>query len=153
MLIPDCVRTKYDIVASGMIDELGIDCTVVYPPVNIETSKSVPLFKQKNTMLQTSDPYGFNIGAENYVTTETTGIVRLRCYWSQRDWRKLSSVDLAEGSCMSIGYLSDLPKLQKADHILIHTEVGHQFKFIKAAEPIVHGLTKKYLMSFWKRNG
>lgn len=156
-LIPSGVFITYAEFADAMLATTGFGsaCKLVYVDKIQTMSNSVPNAKQKKVMnLQSMQPdTGFKRGDTAYKTVEYTENITLRVYWSRKEWRKLSSIDMADGSVMTIGRYSDLTKINRAVALLIYSgKSGHQeLRFEKAAEPIVHGLNDNYLVCFWKR--
>lgn len=156
MQIPSGVFTKYAEVADLMLTTsvFGTVCKLVYAET-LTSISSVPTAKQKRVM----DPNtagatsGFGIGSTSFKTVETTENITLRVYWSQKDFKKLSNVQIPEGGVMAIGDLSDLNNINKAKALIIYSaNTNHQeWRFEKLAEPTMHGLNSNYLMTYWKR--
>ena len=65
------------------------------------------------------------------------------------------SAGFARGSkIQTIGYLTDLPKLNKAKALIANKDVNgyEEYRFVKAAEPIPYGLQQnRYVVCFWSR--
>ena len=146
-------------------DLIGATCTLIYPPkketcvncvANTFGGSSTNVFKH-------GGPMPFNFGncpmcsGDGFRETEVTASVRLRVYWNSKDWKNISvPIQVPDGSVMTIGFLADLPKITRANEIiLIDKQSGFKhYRYALAAEPFPHGFKKdKYFMAFWTRVG
>lgn len=153
--IPSGIFTKYGSIADEMLSTFGISCKLVYVDKIQVSATAAPTPKKIKVMnLQNMGPdTGFKRGNTSFKTVETTDDITLRVYWSKKDFRKIGEIDLPDGSIMAIGNYSDLTNINKASFLLIHSDrTGHkEWKFQKAAEPVVFGLDDNYLASYWSR--
>ena len=155
--IPSAVFTKYKEFADGMISNFGVTCQLIYTEKIEEISESVPRPKQRRSLniRDRNDTAGFARGTKKYKTTENTEDITLRVYWNKKDWVKIGEIQVPDGSIQTIGYLSDLPKLNKAKALIANKDVsGHEeYRFVKAAEPLPYGLKQdRYVVCFWSRS-
>lgn len=152
------VFTKYRELADCMVSPsgFGTSCQLVYTDkVEINTA-DVPDIKQRKRMnLQHgSSPDGFNRGDVSYKTVETTEDITLRTYWSQRDFKRVSSAQYPDGTLMTIGAFSDVPKVTRAKALLVNTDKtgSVDWKFTRTTEPFPYGLDDNSFVCFWERS-
>ena len=163
--IPSDIFDLYEEVCNELIDNdnIGKACTLYYQPNITEcpncnfdsfTGKSANTYKTGGPLVfsQSLCPW---CNGEGTKEVEVTDSIRLRLYWSKKDWTKLGlNVTLADGDLMTIGYIADLPKCYQAIYMRIITSQSHygHWDFVLAAEPFPHGFGKdKYFTAFWKR--
>lgn len=154
-LIPQAVFDKYDEFASAMVDELGETCELIYPDTITTLATTVSTLKQKKTMLLEPGDHGFARSTENLIATPNKETVKFRVYWDKKAYKKLSDVSVPEGGIMCISKLVTLPKIRKANGLVIHKVVDgshEEFLFQKFAESQLHGLNNNYVISFWARS-
>ena len=155
MLIPSGVFAKYDSVATDMILELGENCTIIYPDTIVTTSRTVSPIRQQKTMFINPAGPEFSRGDEEFATVQNVEDVKMRVYWDQKSYKKLSDLAIPQGGVMCIGKLVVLPKIRKATSLIIHkvADGSHEeYKFDKFAEPQLHGLNNNFVISFWARS-
>lgn len=161
--IPDSAWAKYRTIADFFIDNdnIGKQCKLIYPPKKTTCSNCVT-----NTIGSTSTnvwrhggPAPFNFGncpmcgGNGYQEDEVSDNIRLRIYWSSRDWKKVADIQIPDAQAMIIGYISDLPKVRKAITIELVSEQTHSVWATElAGEPFPHGFGKnRYFIGFVKR--
>lgn len=155
--IPSGVFTKYAEFADAMLNlsGFGTQCKIVYTEKIEIIERSVPSLKQRKVMnLQDISPdSGFKRGERSFKTIENTEDIVLRVYWDKKDFKKFGNVEIPDGSVMTIGKYSDLKKITRAKALLINTDkTGHsEWRFVKTAEPTIHGLNSNYIMCYWER--
>lgn len=154
--IPSTVFTKYQEFADGMISNFGINCQLVYTEKVEEITESVPRVKQRRSLniQNRNDPAAFARGSKKYKTVENTEDIKLRVYWNRKDWVKIGEIDVPDGAIQTIGYLTDLPKVNKAKSLIVNTDVSgyERYDFVKTAEPFPYGLQQnRYFVCFWSR--
>ena len=154
--IPSDVFSKYEEFADAMIADFGVACKLVYIEQVQEITESVPRAKQRRTMdiQDRNDPAGFARGSDTYKTVENTENITLRVYWNKKDWVKIGDLNLPDGAIQTIGYLTDLTKINKAASLIVNSDNDgyREFRFVKAAEPTPWGLQKdRYCVCHWKR--
>ena len=157
MPIPSGVFNKYAAIADEMLAStgFGVSCTLVYTDEIEVISQSVPAIKQKKVknLQQAAPPNGFSRGSSKFKTVENTESITLRVYWSEKDFKKFGGVQVPDGSVMTIGAYSDLPKVSRAKALLINTDKSGnvEWRFTRASEPTIHGLDNNYFMCVWER--
>ena len=163
--IPSGIIEVYKEVADEMInnDLIGATCTLVYPPkkepcinctVNTFGGSSSNVYRH-------GGPAPFNYGncpmcgSSGFRETEVTGEIRLRVYWDKKAWKDIQvPIQVADGDVMTIGFLADMPKVLKAQEVILINKVSgfKQYRYILAGEPFPHGFVKdKYFMAIWRR--
>lgn len=149
--IPDAVFAKYEEFVDSMIDTFGIACKLIYTQQTEVITPGLDYPKQQRTMAPNAIG-GFVRGSTSYKDVEQTEDITLRVYWTEKDWKKIGNFDIPEGSIMCIGYLSDMSKITKAKHLLVHSEMDQELRFERSGETFPWGLKqRRYLVSTWKR--
>jgi hypothetical protein len=157
VIIPSSVFTKYAEFADAMLASsgFGTSCKLVYTEKIQVIDDAVPNLKQRKLMnLQNTSPdSGFRRGDTSFKTVETEEDITLRVYWDKKDFKKFGNIEVADGSVMTIGSYSDLPKINRAKALLINTDkTGNvEWKFVKTSEATLHGLNNNYFMCYWGR--
>lgn len=139
---------------------IGKSCTVVYPPKkeSCECTLNPIGFGSSNVFSHGGPmPKAFNdcplCGGNGYRETETTDTLRLRIYWSRKDWIKVGNIMIPDADAQIIGFSSDLYKIKNAAYILLINEQLHsELRFTLDGEPLLHGFGKnRYFIGFVKR--
>lgn len=157
VIIPQIVFTKYSEFAEAMVSPSGFGaaCKLVYVEETEIINNNVPNIKARKVMnvQDTAPNSGFTRGGTSFKTTEITEDIILRIYWDKRDFKRFGSIQVPDGSIMTIGKYSDLGKVNKAKALLIYSDrTGNvEWRFVKSAEPSLHGLNNQYFMCFWSR--
>lgn len=150
MNIPDDVFTKYKEAVDEMILKFGVNCRISYVKKIVQsgsqpittTSKSLRPYDNTSSFLQN----------ESYTEVETSDVVRLRVYWTKKDWKKIADLVIPDDGIMTIGYLSDLPKIRSCDYMIANIE-NLSFtnkKFTLATDTIPWGFKKdRYFVCGW----
>lgn len=156
-IIPSQLFTKYAEFADAMLatSGFGVNCKLVYTEKIQVIDDVVPNLKQRKLMnLQDTSPdSGFKRGDTSFKTVETTEDITLRVYWDKKDFKKFGNIEVPDGAIMTIGAYADLQKLSRAKALIIETaKTGHvEWRFVRSAEPTLHGLDQNYVMCFWSR--
>ena len=151
--IPSGVFSAYEDMADAMITHFGVPCQLLYTDKVEVVSQTLDTVKQRRTMSLSNQGGDYSRGSVTYKNVDVVENITLRVYYTKKEWQKIGSFDLADGSIVCIGYLSDLPKLNKAHTLVVSTDVGlEDWRFQKAGEPFPWGFKKRrYLASTWKR--
>lgn len=151
--IPEDVFTKYHEFADEMITSFGVDCSIHYVKKisvseadvgNINISKSLRPFDKRKEFKQST----------SYSTTETSENIKLRVYWDRKSFKKISDLVIPDGGIMTIGYLTDLPKIRSCEYMKpnISNEAYLGYKFERTDNPIPWGIRKdRYFVCGWKQ--
>lgn len=173
--IPEDIITCHEWVADEFIDgPFGNDCTLVYPVTNNAVcpncifspreQKSSGIYKSGGPIPfpnHTVCPWCGGVGRSSRAVTEN---IRLRIYWSMNELRRMapwkdlggSSFEISEGDAVVIGYMTDLPKLEKSDHIILNSDVQNirKWKCQREGEAKPWGFRQnRYFVQVLKRAG
>ncbi len=153
--IPNSVFDLYRDGVDWLIDNenVGQTFTINYPPVPVANTNPIskPVGWRSNNVNQNGQVGEF---IDQTATTEsvTTDTIRLRVYWSKKDWIKISNVVIPDADAMIIGYLSDLPKLRRAETVSIEKDQT-TWTFKLSGEPFPHGFGhNRYFIGYLKRS-
>ena len=154
-----------------MIDELidgvtGQVCELSFPDkdTQCDNCKISPDTKRSSNIYNGTGPNSFanfgicprcaGLGRFQVPVTET---IRLRIYWDSKSWIKIGvSLATPDSSCMTIGYMTDLPKLERAKHILLPADVSsiRRYEMNRVGEAVPHGFRQdRYFIQFFTRIG
>lgn len=158
--INNSVFSKYREVVDAMISDLGVSCKLYYLEKIEEIGGDLPNLRDRPTIRPGFGPMPHSKNSKKYKTVEKTETVTLRAYWSQADLRKvgrfvkIGDIDQPDVDVFTIGHISDLPKIERAQTIQISSDLeGYKdWRFEKSGEPQPWGLgDKRYFIAFWKR--
>lgn len=139
---------------------IGVDCELVYPPKR-ETCSCQGFYGQSGSSYR-SGGIGTSFGSctlcdnKGFKEVSQTESIRLRCYWTKKEWRKIvPSIQFPDADVMIIGYLTDLSKLNNADEIRMISNLKTDYqiwKFSLAGECFPWGFGKsRYFVGYLKR--
>lgn len=162
--IPNQVFSQYQEVVDELIlnDNIGKNCRLTYPELRSDCPNCIydSVQRKSSNKYQSGGPIPFLSGVCPYcrgtgvLATPQTEVIRLRVYWTKKDFRKLGAVDIPDGDIMVIGFMSDMAKLQKAMEVLIFSDASATInkKFEVSAEIMPWGFGKnKYFVAHLKR--
>ena len=167
MDIPTQLYDLYHSFVNDMIlKNFGQDCKIQYPDkLSLCPNCYQDTFTNKSSNIyKPGGPVSFTAGicpwcnGEGYLKTEEFDIIKLRIYHSKRNWISIPiNVEIPDGTVQVIGFMIDLPKLQLANHILLHIDAeGYtRQRYTVFSEPYPHGLgsTRKYFIAYLRRSG
>lgn len=131
-------------------------CTIVYPSTripcgqcnvgspNVYSHGGPALFGNENCT---------ECGGRGYKESEVTDSIRLRIYWNKKNWILGGAGVIGSASVQVIGYISDLPKLIRADSVILVSE-NHESEttYRISGEPFYHGFGKnRYFVTYLER--
>lgn len=165
--IPSSLIIEYEWMTDSFIDDLGKECKLIYPPKDSECPNCYYSREEQHStnIYKTNGPYPFDnyttcpmcagIGRSQELVTET---VKLRVYTTPKDFIDVGANILFEdGLCQIIGYMADLPKIERAIEIVIFNDLSDikEWKFQPSTAPMPWGLGSKprYFIMYCKRNG
>lgn len=73
-----------------------------------------------------------------------TDNIRLKVYYSSKNWIKIGNTEFIDGRIQVVGYFSDIPNINKADYIQINNQ-----KYKLATSPVSHGFGNRYFIAFF----
>lgn len=156
--IPESVFDKYySIIDSTITDIFGIDCTLVFVEkveVISNTFDNIPDNKSINAHRKKTGDYKRE--NKTYTEVETKETIRLKVYWSNKDWVKIGGSDLVipDNSIQTIFFASDMDKVMRAKYLLVHQDIEtiREYRFVMFGEPFPMGLRQnRYFGCFWQR--
>ena len=151
--IPDDVFSLYKEFSDEMITSFGVDCKIHYVKKIQTTVNSIPTVKKSKSMRTYNKTEDF-IQNTNYESVETTEIIKLRTYWTRKDFKKVADIVIPDGGIMTIGYLSDLPKIRSCEYMTpnIENEDYLNYRFTRIGNPIPWGIKKdRYFVCGWEQ--
>lgn len=153
--IPDSVFDAYQEGVDWMIDNLGVNAKVVYPPIKEECPNcymtSLPGVGATN-IYKPGGPYSFVGGicplcnGEGFKEIETSEIIKIRTYFDKKSWNKVvPTIGIHNGDALLIGYLSDMPKLQNMSHIHLASDISgySQKSYVLSTDIMPWGIKKR----------
>jgi hypothetical protein len=143
--IPSEVYDIHEWVTDELIDgETASNCILIFPEKREECDNCIfdPNINASSSIHKQGGPIPFaNYGicprcqGNGFLSTPSTETIRLRIYWNESNWDKFGfSVANPSASCMVIGYMSDLPSLERANTILLNDEISGIRNFLCSRE-------------------
>jgi hypothetical protein len=164
-LIPSEVFQEFNYLVDSLIDSAtGKICTLVYPQKreecfncysSQETGRSIDIYKPgglESFPNFSICPVCFGEGFKSVSPTEE---IRLRVYFSPKDFLATGTTfQVADGIIQVIGYMTDLPKINRAVSIIISSDLQqiNKWSYKKEGELIQHGLDgSRYFIGLLRR--
>lgn len=159
--LPTSVRNTITVAIGNVIDTLGKECKLYYPPklipcVNCTGTNGV--WKTGGPM-----PFAFGVcplcGGQNVKTEEATTTITMTLDWNpQKYLYLLQSTDVRnpKNLILSRGFIADMPKVAQCDHMkILNIDNYKHFNFRLVGEPVdPHNIAQgNFFMAFWERNG
>ena len=164
--IPSGVFTTHEWVADAFIDTMGQACTLVYPAKTTECPNCYidPRTNRSNGRYRAGGPVEFPTNTicpwcsgAGRSTANPTEDITLRVYWNPKDWVNIGvKIDAPDGVAQVIGYMSDLPKVERAGEIILDSGVQSTRKYvcIRKGEAVPWGFRhNRYFVQFVNRAG
>jgi len=165
--IPAEVFDIHEWVADEFIDgELGSDCTLIFPAKREEcdnciydphTNRSAHIYKAGGPIVFQDYSTCPRCQGRGILEEPQTDSIRLRTYWEPMAWREIGiKVADPQGICVVIGYMSDLPKLERANTILLNDELKNirNYECAREGEAQPWGFRRdRYFRQMMKRTG
>lgn len=167
-LIPQEVFDTYKVYADALINELGVNCKLLYPPriVQAPNTQLNMIGGKSNNRFSTGGPMSSNLpgseftGGTGVQQEELSEIIKLRVYNDAsnsrifRDFIQRANVQVADGSILIIGFIYDFPKIQRANKIIVNSDLQNYttWEYEKATQPLPWGLKlDRYFACILKR--
>lgn len=165
--IPGSIISSHEYISDSLIDgPTGQECQLIYPITKNSVCPNClysPRQRRSSNIYKTGGPVPFEnhttcpwCGGEGRSSREIKESIRLRVYWTQKEWSIFGPVENPESYAMVIGYMHNLPKVEKADRILLNKEVSPYRKWIfeRKGEAIPWGLAQdRYFAQMLRRSG
>ena len=165
--IPGSVISSHEYIVDSLIEgPTGQVCQLIYPVTKNSVCPNCiysPRQKRSSNIYKTGGPVPFEnhttcpwCGGEGRSSREVKEEMRLRVYWTQKDWSVFGPVENPESSVMIIGYMYNLPKIEKCDRILLNKNLSPYRKWIceRSGEAVPWGLSQdRYFAQMLNRVG
>lgn len=173
--IPTAIIDEHEWIADEFIDgPFGKVCLLEYTQEDTECPNCFfdPITKRSTNIYKSGGPISFTNyttcphcgGAGRSSIAPTTESIRLRVYWNKSKWGDLASdakdsnplMGYPDADCRIIGYMTDLPKIERAAFILIQSaqEATRRWRCVREGEAAPHGFTgNRYFQQMLKRVG
>lgn len=161
--IPNEIFQKYNEAVDALIEcpYTSKQVTIYYPGIKEECGNCITsmIGDTSTNIYRHGGPAPFSFGScpmcggNGLREKETTDTIRLRVYFSRKEWIKIApSVEVPDATALILGYNSDLGKIRKASEFVLSGDNNTpQFRFNLASEPLPHGFGNRYFIAFIKR--
>lgn len=152
-----------------LIDQLGKDCRLIYPPRMVPCANCVfdPVGKKSSNHWLNGGPVPFPGGTacplcdgKGLRAEEVFETVRLLVAWNPKNWfikQMPPNLQVADGVIQTKGFLSDAPKMLQAREMIVETpiEAFRRYRFVLAGEPVDASniIQGRYVVMSWRRQG
>lgn len=149
--IPSELLDFHEWMADSFIDDLGLDCTLVYPPSDSECTNCLydPTTGRSADIYKDGGAYSFPdhtlcplCGGVGKLSQPVTADITLRVYWggmevnaAMRQFANINLADAPNGMLFVIGYMNDRPNYIRSDEIQIPHQENIRTKRISEAIP------------------
>jgi hypothetical protein len=165
--LPSSLFDEHEWMVDEFIDgETGQVCTINYPPKPSQCDNCVtdPSTGRSSGIYNGTGPISFSnhtvcprCGGEGKYELPNTDDVRLRVYWDTRSWIDIGvSLKAPDMSCMTIGYMEDLPKIEKMTSILVQQGIQgiRRYEMQRTGEAAPWGFRhNRYFVQYLERSG
>lgn len=165
--IPTLLIDRHEWMTDELIDGVtGQVCTLIFPDKDtqcdnclndISTGRSSNIYNDTGPISFANFSICPRCGGLGRFQVPEEDNIRLRVYWDSKNWIKTgASLATPDSSCMTIGYMTDLPKLERANKVLIPLDIStiHRYEMNRAGEAIPHGFRQdRYFIQFFTRIG
>jgi len=137
--IPPHLLDLHEVGTDAIIDGLGKPCVLIYPEKISECPNCYYDSRERRStnIYKAGGPKPFDnntmcpvCGGEGRSSSRETEDITLRIYWSPKDWSTYATtIENPEGVAQVIGYMKDLPKVERATEILLNSDVQATKKF------------------------
>jgi hypothetical protein len=165
--IPSALLDEADWVIDSFIDSLGKNCILVYPPKIVECPNCIYDIntERSSNVYKDGGPFSFLngeicplCGGEGRSVLPQEESIKLRVYWSPKDWVKLTTkpiVNIPNGVAQVIGYMSDLHKIEQAENIVLDVDSSsiRRWTMKRSGQAVPWGFQRRYFVQFLERVG
>jgi hypothetical protein len=133
----------------------GIECEIVYLKRKISYTPSVDenllRFNTINSKRVPVDPSSYE--SEAYEEEEITENIRLKVYWTEKEWFKIFGLTaVPAGHVVILSFLEDAERMNIATAIRHTDKFGNVYTFSRSGQVIPYGFQKdRYGYSIWKQ--
>jgi len=158
--VPQSVFDKYFEVIDSTFDIFGVTCQLV----SIEKKEKI-VYNPDNNLpdVNTINDHrrgggDRDRGTVTIVETEVLTDIKLKVYWDKKQWTGITdAIQIPDGSIQTISYMTDLPKINKANYLIPHydgIEKYDEMRFQKSGSSYPQGFKQnetRYVVTFWSR--
>jgi hypothetical protein len=166
MIINQEVWDKFNDTCSDFItNNFGVNCILYFGTKKTEcpncvynsiTGTSSNQYKSGGPIpfVDTLCPYCEGVG---YQIVENTDTVKMRVYYTSKDFIKIPNVPLntEDSLIQTYAFITDLPKLEQAQYIIVNSDIESykKLKYQLKGEIVPHGMgpVSKFCIAFWRR--
>ena len=161
--IPSAIFDEADWVIDSFLDSLGKNCLLVYPPKASECTNCLFDIRTKKSsgVYKAGGPQSFQVGeicptcgGEGRSLLAQEESIVLRVYWSPKDWVRLAPpFNSPNAVAQCIGYMTDLPKLERSQEIILDSDQSpyHKWRVQRMGQAVPWGFTRRYFVQFMER--
>lgn len=159
---------KHQEICNYLLDTFAYkNCRIIYPQkwnecpncqLDIDTGQSTGIYKTGGPVTFTNYTICPMCNGEGRFSVNESETIKLRVYFNKRDFIKIekgAGIVIDADTIQIIGYMADLPKLERAQELVVDTNVeGYkQYSFQPLSAPLPWGFRhNNYFVQFWKRN-
>lgn len=153
---------------NDLINQLGRDCRLVYPPKVTECTTCVNNLAGKGNQTNYGiwrtggpAPHSMNTGCPvcngaGTITTEVTEVIKMLVSWDPKEFKIYDpEIRLPQGSILTKTFIYNLPKIKMCQEVIIEPTIEPytHFRFKLAGEPIQPGniVQGTFCVCFWAR--
>ena len=164
--IPSDLLDLHEVGTDAIIDGLGKICELIYPPKTTECPNCYydPRTRRSNNIYKSGGPKPFEnnticpwCGGVGRSVASVAEQITLRIYWNPSEWSVVgSTIQNPEGVAQVIGYITDLPKLERAQEIMLNKGVDgiRKYRCQREGEATPWGFRQnRYFSQFLRRIG
>lgn len=158
--IPSALIDEHEWMADELIDgPIGYDCTLVFPAIDSECPNCLfdPTTKRSANIYRTGGPYPFAnhtvcplCDGQGRSTSSPTDTIRLRVYYggmevnaAMKMFQNLAgSFGTVDGLIFVIGYMSERPKFDRAETVMLLNQANFEQKAERVSKTIPWGFRK-----------
>ena len=149
--LPSDIFAQYQEIVDELInnDFVGESCQLTYPELKSDCPNCIlnSATGKSSNKYQQGGPIPFTVGICPYCrgagvfSTPQVEVIRLRVYWTNKDFRKLGFVDVPNGNIMVIGFMSDAAKMKRCTDVMVLNDMSNVFnlKYVLSGEVLPWG--------------
>ncbi len=161
--ISQSILDEADWVIDSFIDSLGKNCLLVYPPLvsecpncifDIYTGRSSNIYKSGGPISFIAGELCPFCGGEGRSLLPQEETIKLRVYWTPKDWVKVSTlIKVPDADAQIIGYMKDLQKIENAQSLVLDSDLegSRRWSMIRLGQAVPWGFQRRYFIQFLKR--
>jgi hypothetical protein len=162
--IPSGLITLYNEAIDSILEFNGVDVKLIYPPLRQECPNcySDNLTGKSAGVYRAGGPYPFTdydvcpyCNGEFYRLIEQSDTLSMNIYWTPKEFIRVGPpIQINDGMIQTKSYMTDLPKILKADHLQVIGKISGyaDWIYVRDGEPVPHGFkSTRYILQMWRR--